>query len=84
MIPGLADARDQIEFVEQVEAGEELMVCRRNLPVAKLVPLTAPAPPIRLADVRGWVGDDDNSFQESLERRRAEAMEMQRPDPFAS
>lgn len=79
----IADLKARLsEFVEQVEGGEEILVCRRNLPVARLVPLASPATPKRLADVRGWISDDD-SFPEVLEKRRAEAAAMRRTDPFA-
>ena len=79
----IADLKARLsEFVEVAEGGEEVLVCRRNLPVARLVPLAPVTAPKRLADVRGWTADDD-PFPESLEKKRTEAAELKRGDPFA-
>jgi antitoxin (DNA-binding transcriptional repressor) of toxin-antitoxin stability system len=49
------------EFVRMAEAGEEVLVCRRKLPVARLVPLAAPRTSLRrLSGIRGWLDDGDD------------------------
>ncbi|MCW1921964.1 hypothetical protein OKA05_05335 [Luteolibacter arcticus] len=59
------------EFVGMAEAGEEVLICRGNLPVARLVPFAAPAgTPRKLSEIRGWL-DDGDDFQRRLEARRA-------------
>lgn len=80
----IADLKARLsEFVGLAEAGEEVLVCRRNLPVARLVPLaTANAAPRRLADIRGWLEDGDD-FQQQLEARRTGTKTKARRDPFA-
>jgi antitoxin (DNA-binding transcriptional repressor) of toxin-antitoxin stability system len=58
------------EFVRMAEAGEQVLVCRRKLPVARLVPLAVPRSSFRpLSGIRGWL-DDDDVFQQQLEERR--------------
>ena len=38
----IADLKDHLsQFLAQVERGEEVAVCRRNIPVAKIVPIPA-------------------------------------------
>jgi prevent-host-death family protein len=70
------------EFVERAEHGEQVVVCRRNRPVATLAPCPDRAGARRLADVEGWM--DDDSFGKSLETRRADAAASRRPAPFES
>jgi prevent-host-death family protein len=81
----IADLKARLsEFVGMAEAGEEVLVCRRNLPVARLVPLAA-APggtPRKLSDIRGWL-DDGDDFQRQLDERRTRAAEQRKRDPFA-
>lgn len=43
--------------------GETILITRRGKPVAKLSPVTAEEPG-HLADVRGWLDDDDPFFAE--------------------
>lgn len=42
-------------LIAQVEAGEEVVIARANKPVARLVPVTAPAPKRRLGEAAGLV-----------------------------
>jgi prevent-host-death family protein len=81
----IADLKARLsEFVELAEAGEEVLVCRRNLPVARLVPLAAAdnAVPRKLSAIRGWLENDD-SFPRQAEENRTRASELRRGDPFA-
>lgn len=81
----IADLKARLsEFVERAESGEEVLVCRRNLPVARLVPLLPAEPGVRrkLSDIRGWL-DDDGSFARHLEEKRSESRKLRRGDPFA-
>ena len=39
--------------------GETVVITRRGKPMAKLVPLDDPSAAPRLADVPGWLSDDD-------------------------
>jgi len=70
------------EFVGRAEHGEQVVVCRRNRPVATLAPCPDRAGARRLADVEGWL--DDGSFGKSLEMRRTDAAASRRPAPFES
>lgn len=47
--------------------GETVTILRRGKPMAKLVPIGADSEPGHLADVQGWL-DDDDPFFESVER----------------
>ncbi len=81
----IADLKARLsEYVERAESGEEVLVCRRNLPVARLVPLASVEPAVRrkLSDIRGWL-DDDDSFARQLEQKRSESRKLRRGDPFA-
>ena len=81
----IADLKARLsEYVERAESGEEVLVCRRNLPVARLVPLASAEPAVRrkLSDIRGWL-DDDGSFARQLEEKRSESRKLRRGDPFA-
>jgi prevent-host-death family protein len=81
----IADLKARLsEFVERAESGEEVFVCRRNLPVARLVPLFSaePAERRKLSDIRGWL-DDDGSFARQLEQKRLESRKLHRGNPFA-
>jgi prevent-host-death family protein len=38
----IADLKDHLShFLAQVEQGEEVAICKRNLPIARIVPITA-------------------------------------------
>ena len=81
----IADLKARLsEFVERAESGEEVFVCRRNLPVARLVPLVSSEPAVRrkLSDIRGWL-DADDSFARLLEQKRSDSRKLRRGDPFA-
>jgi prevent-host-death family protein len=78
----IADLKARLsEFVELAESGQEVVVCRRNLPVARLVAYTESTEPKRLSDIVGWLEDD--SFSQSLDRRREQAAGLRRSDPFS-
>jgi len=70
------------EFVERAERGEEVIVCRRNRPVARLASCSPDSSGRRFVDVEGWV--DDDSFGASLEARRLASAAARRPVPFGS
>ena len=80
----IADLKARLsEFVGMAEAGEEVLVCRRNLPVARLVPLAAAGGnPRKLSEIRGWL-DDGEDLQSQLDARRVRAAEQRQRDPFA-
>ncbi len=42
-------------LIERVLLGEEIMIAKNNVPIVKLVPLTAPAPARVLGDLAGQV-----------------------------
>lgn len=78
----IADLKARLsEFVELAESGQEVVVCRRNLPVARLVAYAETAQPKRLSDIEGWLEDD--SFDQSLTQRREQAAGLRRSDPFS-
>ncbi|MCW1883958.1 type II toxin-antitoxin system prevent-host-death family antitoxin [Luteolibacter flavescens] len=57
-------------IIRRVETGEELMICRRDVPVARLIPLEGQASASgKLSEVRGWL-DDDDDFPDVVEARR--------------
>jgi prevent-host-death family protein len=81
----IADLKARLsEFVERAGSGEEVLVCRRNLPVARLVPLASaePAGSRKLSEIRGWL-DDDGEFARALEEKRSESRKLRRGSPFA-
>jgi prevent-host-death family protein len=56
-------------LVDQVNAGEEVVITRHGRPVARLVPAAAAKPQRKLGTLRGaiWVGDDfDAALPEDL------------------
>ena len=78
----IADLKARLsEFVELAESGQEVVVCRRNLPVARLVAYAESTEPKRLSEIVGWLEDD--SFSQSLDHRRKQATGLRRSDPFA-
>lgn len=60
-----------VEFVKLAESGQEVIVCRRNLPVARLIPMSMAVPTNsgKLSAISGWLEDDDPFFAQVLERR---------------
>lgn len=77
----IADLKARLsEFVERAEQGEEVVVCRRNRPVATLAAYRERPGTRRLIEVEGWL--DDDSFGESLDTRRAATAADPRPVPF--
>ncbi|HEX6144005.1 MAG TPA: type II toxin-antitoxin system Phd/YefM family antitoxin [Geminicoccaceae bacterium] len=47
-------------LIERVEAGEEVVIARRNKPVVKLVPFDQPKPKRQFGSMKGkvWVGSE--------------------------
>ena len=47
-------------LIERVEAGEEVVIARRNKPVVKLVPFDQPKPKRQFGSMKGkvWVGPE--------------------------
>lgn len=71
------------EYLAAVEAGEVVQICRRNVPIAQLVPLPKPETeprPIGLA----CDADDEipASFFEPLPEELLKAFNGELPDPF--
>jgi prevent-host-death family protein len=60
------------ELLERVSEGETFVIAQGGKPVARLVPLVEVARP-HLADVVGWLDDDDPFFSsiEGIVRARA-------------
>jgi prevent-host-death family protein len=54
------------ELIRRAEAGEEIVIVRRNKPVAKLVPVPAPKLPRRPGRLKGKIALDD-AFWDPLE-----------------
>jgi prevent-host-death family protein len=55
-IINIHQAKTQLSaLIARVEAGEEVVIARANKPVARLVPVTAPAPKRRLGEAAGLV-----------------------------
>jgi len=71
------------EYIAAVEAGETVVICRRNVPVAEIVPLPQPRKeprPVGLACDAGWALPD--SFWEPLPDELLKAFNGELPDPF--
>jgi prevent-host-death family protein len=59
----LAEIKQQLsELVDLVAEGETILILQQGKPVAKLVPAGAQDEPGRLANVEGWLEDDDPFF----------------------
>lgn len=60
----LAEAKKRLsELVGRVAyGGERVLISRRGTPMAELVPVAGPEAGRHLADVRGWLADDDPLF----------------------
>jgi prevent-host-death family protein len=55
-IVDIAEASNQLtELVERAAAGEEIVISRGGLPVARLMPLAAPEPPRSFGRMRGKI-----------------------------
>ena len=74
----IADLKDRLsEYLKRVEEGDEISVCKRNVPIARI----GPAPeggvepegtrPRTLREVKGWLDDGDPFFTVLEERRRS-------------
>lgn len=50
------------DLLGRVQDGETVLITQRGRPVAKLVPASAEDEPGHLADVKGWLDDDDPFF----------------------
>jgi prevent-host-death family protein len=61
-------------LIERVEAGEEVVIARRNKPVARLVPVDQPKPKRQFGSMKGkvWVGPE---FFEPLPEEELRAWE---------
>ncbi|MGH4012644.1 MAG: type II toxin-antitoxin system Phd/YefM family antitoxin [Pseudonocardiaceae bacterium] len=63
------EAKTQLsKLLEQVEAGDEIVIARHGKPVARLVPLQRTAVPRRLGSLRGkiWMAPDFDEADEEL------------------
>lgn len=71
------------EYLAAVEAGERVVICRRNVPVAEIVPLNPPPKenrPIGLACDADY--DIPDSFFEPLPEEMLKAFNGELPDPL--
>lgn len=50
------------DLLGRVQDGETVLITQRGLPVAKLVPASVEDEPGHLANVKGWLDDDDPFF----------------------
>ena len=66
--------------------GESFIISKKGRPMARIVPIEMPKPatekPRSLADVKGWL-DDDDPFFANLERIREESRQEVPVNPFA-
>lgn len=63
----IREAKAQFSLlIRKVQAGEEIIIARRNIPVAKLAPLDAGKPERRLGGLKGMVIEVDEDFDEPL------------------
>ena len=63
------EAKTQLsKLLEQVEAGDEIVIARNGKPVARLVPLQRTAAPRQLGSMRGkiWMAPDFDQPDEEL------------------
>ena len=73
----IAELKDQLsEYLKRVEGGDEISVCKRNVPIARIAPvLEGGEEPERsrrrsLREAKGWLDDGDPFFEALEERRR--------------
>lgn len=77
----IADLKARLsEFIGRVENGGEVVVCRRNVPVVRLVKVGSKRKTKSLGDLQGWLDNDD--FSTALNKRRNDAAERRRPPSF--
>jgi prevent-host-death family protein len=71
----VADAKRQFSRLlgRVAFAGETVIILRRGRPMAKLVPADAADGIAHLADVTGWLDDDDPFFAELADIEKARA-----------
>ncbi len=63
----IREARAQLSrLIRKVQAGEEIIIARRNIPVAKLAPLDAVKPDRRLGGLKGMVIEMSEDSDEPL------------------
>lgn len=57
------------KLLDQVLAGEEVVIARHGKPVAKLSPMSAELPPRQPGALKGkiWMADDFDDFDEELQ-----------------
>jgi prevent-host-death family protein len=57
------------KLLDQVEAGEEVVISRHGKPVAKLSPVEGELPPRQPGTLKGkiWIADNFDEFDEELE-----------------
>jgi antitoxin (DNA-binding transcriptional repressor) of toxin-antitoxin stability system len=78
----VAHLKDHLsEALSRVEAGEEIIVCRRQQPVAVLRAIEHPSSPRNWAEVQGWL---DASEADALERDARRLRKSGPRNPFAS
>lgn len=60
----IAEAKEQFSDLvgRVVQDGETILITREGKPVAKLVPAIGEAAPEHLANVKGWLDEDDPFF----------------------
>lgn len=56
------------KYLEQVAAGEELVLGKNNKPMAKLIPYLEEKPVRKLGGVEGWMSDDCWEADEETEK----------------
>jgi prevent-host-death family protein len=59
------------KLLDQVIAGEEVVIARHGKPVARLSPMSAVLPPRQPGALKGkiWIDDHFDNFDEELEER---------------
>lgn len=73
------------ELIAKVEAGEKVMIARRNKPIAELVPIkaeTAKKPPRKLGLAEGCFTISDDFFDPMTEEELAEWHDIKTTDPL--
>ncbi|HSI58819.1 MAG TPA: type II toxin-antitoxin system prevent-host-death family antitoxin [Ideonella sp.] len=55
----ILDAKNRLsQLIKSVQAGDEVVIANRGLPVARLVPARAPAPPASSGTFLQWLQDN--------------------------
>jgi prevent-host-death family protein len=63
------EAKTQLsKLLQQVEAGDEIVIARHGKPIARLVPIQRTATPRQLGSLRGkiWIAPDFDEFDREL------------------